>query len=120
MRCLRKLSSVIAAACLAGLICTVSAARAQNQPPKLEPIVEPPPQAIGVDREASFERGVRLSPGSSESVEEFTVDGRRVINVTNANGTEYSLVEDLGDGTISGQSSHDSRVRVPRWVILRF
>ena len=106
--------------CLTVMCVAVLPARAQKLPPKLEPIPEPPPQTIGIDRDGALERGVRLSPRSAETIDEFVLDGRRIIDVSNANGSEYYLIEDLGDGTFAGQNSQDSRVRVPRWVILRF
>ena len=89
-------------------------------PPKLEPITEKPPALIGFDEESAADRGVRLTPGATERVEETVIDGKRIIRVINPNGTEYELTEDLGDGTLARQGSHDSGYRPPRWVILRF
>ena len=89
-------------------------------PPKLEPITEKPPVLIGFDEESAADRGVRLTPGATERVEETVIDGKRIIRVINPNGTEYELTEDLGDGTLARQGSHDSGYRPPRWVILRF
>lgn len=89
-------------------------------PPKLEPITEKPPAIIGFDEDLAAERGVRLAPGAAERVEEAVIDGRRVVRVINPSGYEYELTEDLGDGTHAGQEPHDSKVRAPRWVILRF
>jgi Protein of unknown function (DUF2782) len=89
-------------------------------PPKLEPITEKPPALIGFDEESVGDRGVRLTPGAAERVEESVIDGKRTIRVINPNGWEYELSEDLGDGTAARQDSHDSGYRPPRWVILRF
>lgn len=89
-------------------------------PPQLEPITERPPALIGFDEDSAAERGIRLAPGAAERVEESVIDGRRVVRVINPNGTEYELIEDLGDGTHARQNAHDSGVRVPRWVIFRF
>ena len=116
---MRPLFALFVAVSLVGVLAAPAAAQVPA-PPRLEPIPEPPPPRIGVDRDVGLDGGVRLTPGADERVEETIIDGRRTIHVINPNGTEYYLQEDLGDGTVSGQSAHDSRVRVPRWVILRF
>jgi hypothetical protein len=105
---------------LLALVVAQSAIAQAPPPPRLEPIPEPPPQSIGIDNDAAPDRGIRLTPGADERVEETVIDGKRAIRVINPNGTEYYLIEDLGDGTQTGQNSQDSRVRVPRWVIRRF
>lgn len=109
-------------ACALGLFALlgVDALAQVPPPPRLEPIPEPPPRPIGVEGDTSGERGVRISPGSPQRAEETVVDGKRAIHVTNEDGTEYYIVEDQGDGTVTGQNPGDTRVRVPRWVILRF
>lgn len=89
-------------------------------PPRLEPIAEPPPPTIGIDIDTSNERGVRLSPGADNRVEDLVIDGKRNVRVANPDGSEYYLIEDLGDGTVTGQNSQDSRIRTPRWLILSF
>lgn len=92
---------------------------AAQQPPKLEPLPEPPPQ-VGVEP-APTGPGVTITPGTGgEKVEEFTIDGRKYIRVIQPNGYEYYLVEDLPGGGYAGTQSSDSRIRVPQWVILQF
>ena len=92
---------------------------AQTRPPVLEPIPEPPP-SIGFDQDSASERGIRLSPRAGEVIEETIKDGKHVVRIQAPSGAEYMLIEDLGDGTYAGQSSHDSRIRIPLWVIHRF
>ncbi|MEO7403853.1 MAG: DUF2782 domain-containing protein [Burkholderiales bacterium] len=107
---------------VAAAIATSALVQAQGvpPPPRLEPIPELPPPAIGIDADTTSDRGVRLSPGTDDRVDEVVIDGKRTVRVTNANGTEYYLVEDLGDGTVTGQNAQDSRFRAPRWLILQF
>lgn len=88
-------------------------------PPKLEPLPEPPPPAIGVDNNAGPEAGVRLSPEGGERIEETVIDGRRVVRVLNPNGTEYMLIEDVAGGT-GVQGPGRSPIAVPLWVIRRW
>lgn len=92
---------------------------AQTSAPRLEPVPEPPP-AIGLDQDSSIERGVRLSPRGDEIIEETIKDGFHTVRVRTANGWEYMLVEDLGDGQYARQRPHDSGTRIPMWVIRRF
>ena len=113
---LRRLSPLVLPLLLASNVY----AQTVPPPPRLEPLPEPPPRAIGLDDDPAGERGIRLAPGANDRIEEFVIDGRRVIRVTNPSGQSYYLKEDLGDGTQAGQSSGDSRVRVPRWVIFTF
>jgi len=84
-------------------------------PPRLEPVPEPPP-AIGIDRDTSAEGGIRLSPQGGERIEERVIDGKRVVRVTNANGTEYLLVEDVAGG-LPDQGPGKSPISVPLWLI---
>lgn len=98
-------------------------ALAQNRnvppPPKLEPIPEAPPPAIGLDNNPTPEAGVRLSPEGGERIEETVIDGRRVVRVINPNGSEYMLIEDVaGGGPVQGAGR--SPIAVPLWVIRRW
>ena len=116
--CRSALRVMLIAAALVGS--SLVQAQGVPPPPRLEPIPELPPPAIGIDAESASDRGVRLSPGADDRVDEVVIDGKRTVRVTNANGTEYYLVEDLGDGTVTGQNAQDSRFRAPRWLILQF
>lgn len=107
-------------AALAGsfALATMAGAWAQPAPPRLEPIPEPPPPRIGIDNDSGVEPGVILRP--EQQIEETVIDGKRAIRVINPQGVEYYLVEELGDTAAGQQNPHDSRVRVPRWVIFRW
>jgi hypothetical protein len=100
---------------LAGALLAVALPLAAQQPPKLEPLPEPPPGAADQPDEAP----VRIRSGQDQ-VEEQLIDGRHVVRVTTPSGQEYWLVEDLGDGPGLKNESLDHGVRVPLWVIRRF
>lgn len=90
-----------------------------QQPPRLEPIPEPPPPAVGLDDQALSERGIQIQPG--ERAEELIVDGKRVIRVTQSNGAVYYLMEDApGYTSPPGIDPSDSRVRVPMWRVYQW
>jgi hypothetical protein len=91
-----------------------------QQPPKLEPLPEPPPPPPGVAVEEPGEPQVRIKPGQNEQIDEEIIDGKRVARVTTAEGTEYYLIEDLGDGAVAPRQGLNPGVRVPLWVIRRF
>lgn len=111
--------SLLSGAALALAATLALPAAAQQPPPKLEPLPEPPPQ-VGLDP-APPGPGVTITPGTGgERVEEFTIDGRKYIRVIQPNGFEYYLVEDLPGFGPAGTNPHDSRVRVPQWVIMQF
>src|SRR5262249_35882816 len=94
-------------------------AMAQQPPPKLEPIPDPPPPATALDDEALNDRGVKIAPG--ERAEEFMTDGKRVIRVTKPNGAVYYLIEDIaGYVGPAGTDSSDSRIRAPQWLIYQW
>jgi hypothetical protein len=93
---------------------------AAQQPPKLEPLPEPPPPPAGVSADQADEPTVRIHPGGGDRVEEQVIDGQRVVRVITPAGQEYYLIEDLGDGPGLRNESLDSGVRIPLWVIRRF
>ena len=93
---------------------------AAQQPPKLEPLPELPPPPPGAVDEEPAEAPVRIEPGQSEQIKEEVIDGKRVARVNTAEGTEYYLIEDLGDGAVSPRQGLNPGVRVPLWVIRRF
>lgn len=105
---------------LASALFAVALPLAAQQPPKLEPLPEPPPPPPGAAADQPGEPPVRIEPGSKEQIEEQVIGGRRVVRVTTLTGSEYYLIEDLGDGPGAADSGAGSRVRVPLWVIRRF
>jgi len=109
---------MIRRAIFASLLCLSLPGLAQ-QPPKLEPLPEPPPAPPGVQDEALGERSVRITPGTNEKIEETVIEGRRVVRVTTPGGATYYLLDDVGEWGISRQST-DRGVRIPLWVIKEF
>ena len=89
-----------------------------QQPPKLEPLPEPPALPPGVVTEAPGDTPIRITPGLNDQIEEIVVDGQRTIRVTTPTGLVYYLKDDPAitprGGTI------DPRIRVPLWVIQTF
>jgi hypothetical protein len=104
---------------LALLTLAVPLAVFAQQPPKLEPLPEPPPSAVGIDDNTDAP-GVTLQRGE-DLVEEFEVDGQKYIRVTQPNGLVYYLIESRpGDGPWAGANDTDNRIRVPQWRILQW
>jgi len=93
---------------------------AAQQPPKLEPLPEPPPPTPGMSSDQPGEPAVRIEPGSSGQIDEKLIDGKRVVHVTTPLGQEYYLIEDQGTGPGMRTEGIDRGVRVPLWVIRRF
>ena len=93
--------------------------QAQQRPPKLEPLPEPPPPPV--IREGSDEPRVRIAPQEGDRIEEVRDAGRVVmIKVTPPGGTPYYLVDSLGDGNFTRRESLDTGIRAPMWVIKSF
>lgn len=96
-----------------------AAALAQQRPPKLEPLPEPPPPPL--IREGADEPRVRIAPQEGDRVEEMREGGRIVmLKVTPPGGVPYYLVDLTGSGNFTRRDSLDPGVRVPMWVIKSF
>ena len=92
---------------------------AQQQPPKLEPLPEPPPPPL--IREGGDEPRVRIAPQEGDKVEEVRDGGRAVmLKVTPPNGVPYYLLDLTGNGNWTRRDSLDPGVRVPMWTIKTF
>jgi hypothetical protein len=106
---------------LATLLVSVAfAAVAQQRPPKLEPLPEPPPPPIsagpGVD-----EPRVRIPVQEGDRIEPIRQDGRVVaVKVTPPNGKPYYLIDTTGTGGWIRRESLDDGVRFPMFPILEF
>ncbi len=91
-------------------------ALAQQPPPRLEPLPEPPPLMRDSD-----EPGVRIAPQEGDKVEEVRDGGRVVMmKITPPNGIPYYLFDPLGTGTWTRRESLDPGLRVPMWTIKTF
>ena len=109
---MRRLFSVL-------LLAAALPAVAQNRPPDLQPIPEPPPAPPGVLD--AMEPQVTIVKRGQETVEEFRINGKLyLMKVTPSHGIPYYLIESKGDGTWARQESIDSGLRVPQWVIGTF
>jgi len=102
----------------AALFFAASAAFAQQQPPKLEPLPEPPPPTMELDQQALDERGVKIEKGAH--AEEFVRDGKRVIRVRRPDGRTYYLVEQRPGSGPRGHDPEDTGLRVPQWVLFEW
>ena len=101
------------------LSAVAAGALAQQAPPRLEPLPEPPPPPL--IRDGADEPRVRIAPQEGDRVEE-TRDGGRVVmlKVTPPGGIPYYLVDLTGSGNFTRRDSLDPGVRVPMWVIKSF
>ena len=94
-------------------------ALAQQRPPKLEPLPEPPPPPLV--RDAPDEPRVRISPQDGDRVEEVRDGGRVVmLKVTPPHGVPYYLIDTTGSGNWMRRDSTDDGLRVPLWTIKTF
>ena len=92
---------------------------AQQRPPKLEPLPEPPPPPV--IRDGADEPRVRIAPQEGDRIEEVREGGRVVmIKVTPPGGTPYYLMDPTGSGNFTRRESLDPGIRVPMWVIKTF
>lgn len=101
------------------LALAATAAHAQQRPLDLEPLPEPPPPAAGFDQ-ANESSGVTIAPPEGRIETTRDERGMVTVTVTTPEGLEYVLQEDQGDDRFARQTTGDSGVRTPQWVILRF
>jgi hypothetical protein len=104
--------------CIAAVLLFLAAgAWAQQRPPKLEPLPEPPPPAsAGPDEPA-----VRIPAQKGDKVEVVREGGRIVmVRITPPGGRPYYLVDTSGAGNWMRRDSLDDGTRVPMWQIYSF
>jgi hypothetical protein len=101
------------------LLTVASGVLAQQPPPKLEPLPEPPPPPL--IRDGADEPRVRIAPQEGDKVEEVR-DGSRIVlmKVTPPNGVPYYLADPLGTGVWTRTDPTDTGVRVPMWNVWSF
>ncbi|UTH75320.1 DUF2782 domain-containing protein [Chromobacterium sp. IIBBL 290-4] len=93
------------------------AAEAPSAPPKS---VVPPPPVITQDNAAEPEPEVRLIQKGDDKIEEYRLNGQLyMIKVTPSHGVPYYLIDDNGSGTMK-QVDPNTRIVIPRWVLVRF
>lgn len=100
------------------LVLLAAGAIAQERPPNLEPLPEPPapPPIPGPD-----EPSVRIPVQETDQVEEIRDGGRVVmLKVTPPGGKPYYLVDTNGNGNWMRRDPLDSGIRVPMWPIINF
>ena len=95
------------------------AAFAQDRPPKLEPLPEPPPPPT--IRDGADDPRVTIKAQEGDKVEEVRDGGRVVMmKVTPPNGIPYYMIDPLGNGVWTRADPTDTGVRVPMWSIKSF
>lgn len=100
--------------------CALSA-HAQQRPPDLLPLPEPPPPPGMVD--SPLEPQVTIRAQGEDKVEEYRVNGRLyMIKVTPPHGTPYYLIDRQGNGSFVREETGvvERGIAVPMWVIHSF
>ena len=94
------------------------AALAQNRPPKLEPLAEPPPLPAGA---ADDEPRVRIPVQEGDTIEPVRRGGVVVaVKVTPPGGKPYFLIDTSGNGGWMRRDSLDTGLAVPMFPIHEF
>lgn len=100
---------------LIALLLTVAAPAAfAQQPPKLEPLPEPPPMPAG---DAALEPDVTIVKRGEDTVQEYRIRGKLyMLKVTPPHGTPYYLIDQEGHGVMTRQDVLPT-LAVPMWVV---
>lgn len=115
MRPLPRLRSLV----LLALTALALPAAAQNRPPNLQPVPEPPPPPRALDD--ALEPQVTIIRRGEDQVEEYRMNNKLyMLKVTPPHGTPYYLIDQRGDGSFIRHNIQDSGLRVPMWVIGTF
>ncbi len=101
---------------------TPAAAQTRERPPNLQPVPEPPPPPKGFELDSTLDPQVTIVKRGGETVEEYRMGGRLyMMKVTpEGGGTPYYLVDHTGNGSFARQTTHDTGLRPPMWVIHSF
>lgn len=93
-------------------------ALAQQLPPRLEPLAEPPPPPPGLELDPALEPQVTIIQKEAETVEEYRINGQLyMIKVIPKGGPPFYLVDYEGNGAFVRRDYLDSGVRPPMWLI---
>lgn len=88
-----------------------------QQPPKLEPVPEPPSPPPGMQDEVE-EPQVTIGQRGEDRVEEYRVRGKLyMIKVTPPHGVPYYLMDPGGDGNFVKYDGPGNPTVAPMWVI---
>ncbi|MBM3366741.1 MAG: DUF2782 domain-containing protein [Betaproteobacteria bacterium] len=105
---------------LVTLLLGAAATAFAQQPPKLEPLPEPPAPP-GIRDIGADEPRIRIAPADGDHVEEVRENGRVImLKVAPSRGVPYFLVDNTGSGNWMRRESLDDGVRVPMWTIRTF
>ena len=114
-KCMTRWLSALAAG---WLVATTSLA--QDKPPKLEPVPEPPPLPSRVQSGEVLEPDVRIVRKNQSTVTEYRLGGRlRAIKVQpDGDFPPYYLYDTDGDGRLDRRLARfDPDLLIPSWVI---
>lgn len=91
---------------------------AQDKPPKLEPIPEPPPPPAGaVSADEAPE--ITTKARGEDKIEEYRLHGKLyMIKITPKVGKTYYLVDQKGDGVFAPADVDAHTLAVPMWLIM--
>lgn len=94
-------------------------ALAQDKPPKLEDIPEPPPPPAGQAADPELQPEVTIhDKASGEREIEYRVHGRLyMIKIIPKVGKPYYLIDNRGDGVFTRMDDMDSGLKVPQWIV---
>ena len=99
---------------LIALLMVAATPLAAQQPPKLEPLPEPPPMP---GESATPEPEVTIIKRGEDTVQEYRIRGKLyMIKVTPPHGVPYYLVDQEGNGVMTRQDALPT-LAVPMWVI---
>jgi hypothetical protein len=100
------------------LLTLAFAALAQDRPPKLEPLPEPPPLPAGP---AADEPRVRIPVQECDTIEPVRRGGVVIaVKVTPPGGRPYFLIDTSGNGNWMRRDSLDTGLAVPMFPIHEF
>ena len=99
---------------LIALLMVAATPLAAQQPPKLEPLPEPPPMP---STDSAPEPEVTILKRGEDTVQEYRISGKLyMIKVTPPHGVPYYLIDHEGNGVMTRQDVMPT-LAVPMWVI---
>ena len=116
------LAGVASLTCAIAIAAAPVAAQTPSRPANLQPVPEPPPPPKGFELDSALDPQITTIQRGKETVEEYRMGGRLyMMKVTpEGGGTPYFLVDHTGNGSFARQTTHDTGLRPPMWVIHSF